>query len=197
MINVMLTGVGGQGTVLASKVLAQAAQDRGWPVRTAETIGMAQRGGSVVSHVRMGDQGEPVHSPLIARNSSDLIIAFEPAEGARVLPYLGPQGVLVSATTAVPAVTSTLSSKPYRGATVIRSLVSTFESAPERLVIVPDAAILKRVGNQKALNIVLLASAVSLGCIPLTIDDVREAVKVCVKPAYVDLNLRAIDEALA
>ena len=60
MINVLLCGVGGQGTVLAAKVLAQAAQSKGWQVRTAETIGMAQRGGSVTSHVRMGDGGEPV-----------------------------------------------------------------------------------------------------------------------------------------
>ena len=59
MRNVLLTGIGGQGTVLAAKLLAQAAQARGWQVRTAETIGMAQRGGSVVSHIRMGDGGEP------------------------------------------------------------------------------------------------------------------------------------------
>ena len=80
MLNVMLTGVGGQGTVLAAKVLAQAAQEKGWHVRTAETIGMAQRGGSVVSHVRMGNDGEEVFSPLppkgfrkIADTSGDLI----------------------------------------------------------------------------------------------------------------------------
>ena len=57
MKNVVLTGIGGQGTVLAAKILAQAAQARGWHVRTAETIGMAQRGGSVTSHVRMGNEG--------------------------------------------------------------------------------------------------------------------------------------------
>ena len=90
MLNIMLTGVGGQGTVLAAKVLAQAAQEKGWHVRTAETIGMAQRGGSVVSHVRMGNEGEEVHAPLIARGAADMVIAFEPAEGARVLPYLAP-----------------------------------------------------------------------------------------------------------
>ena len=66
MRNVLLSGVGGQGTVLAAKVLAQAAQDKGWQVRTAETIGMAQRGGNVVSHVRMGDAGEEVFAPLLA-----------------------------------------------------------------------------------------------------------------------------------
>ncbi len=92
MRNVLLTGVGGQGTVLAAKVLAQAAQDKGWQVRTAETIGMAQRGGNVVSHVRMGDAGEEVFAPLLAHGTADLVIAFEPAEAARVLPFLAPDG---------------------------------------------------------------------------------------------------------
>ena len=72
MRNVLLSGVGGQGTVLAAKVLAQAAQDKGWQVRTAETIGMAQRGGNVVSHVRMGDAGEEVFAPLLAEGTADL-----------------------------------------------------------------------------------------------------------------------------
>lgn len=193
MINVMLTGVGGQGTVLAAKVLAQAAQEKGWHVRTAETIGMAQRGGSVVSHVRMGDCGEEVHSPLIAKGAADLIVAFEPAEGARVLPYLSREGVLVTATTAIQPVTAALSANPYRGAHVIEQLSDAFEHAPDRLVIVPDAALLKRVGNRKALNTVLLASAVATGCLPLTFDDLRAAVQASVKPAFVDLNLRAVN----
>ena len=199
MINVMLTGVGGQGTVLAAKVLAQAAQDRGWAVRTAETIGMAQRGGSVVSHVRIANlPGEQVHSPLIARETADLIIAFEPGEGARVLPYLSDEGTLVTATTAIPAVTSALSGdEPYRGADVIRALAEAFANVPDRLVVVPDAAILKRVGSRKPLNTVMLASAISLGVIPLTIDDLYAAIEVSVKPKFVDLNLKAIDEALA
>ena len=195
MLNVMLTGVGGQGTVLAAKVLAQAAQEKGWHVRTAETIGMAQRGGSVVSHVRMGNGGEQVHAPLIALGSADVIVAFEPAEGARVLPYLSRDGVLVTATTAIQPVTAALSTDPYRGARVIRQLADQFESAPDRLVVVPDAALLKRVGNRKALNTVLLASALSTGRLPLTIDDLRAAVRTCVKPAFVELNLKAIDIA--
>ena len=65
MIDILLAGVGGQGTVLAAKVLAQAAQSKGWQVRTAETIGMAQRGGNVTSHVRMGSNGEAVYSCLL------------------------------------------------------------------------------------------------------------------------------------
>ena len=89
MLNILLTGVGGQGTVLAAKVLAQAALEKGWQVRTAETIGMAQRGGNVVSHVRIGNKGEQVHAPLVSRGTADLIIAFEPAEAARVLSLRG------------------------------------------------------------------------------------------------------------
>ena len=196
MINVMLTGVGGQGTVLAAKVLAQAAQDKGWHVRTAETIGMAQRGGSVVSHVRMGNEGEHVNAPLIAHGAADLIVAFEPAEGARVLPYLRPDGMLVTATTIIPPVTSALSNHPYSGARIIRQLAKVFTETPERFMVVPDLALLNQVGNRKALNTVLLASAIATGVLPLSIDDLRAAIRVCVKPSFVNLNLKAVDIAI-
>ncbi len=197
MLNIMLTGVGGQGTVLAAKVLAQAAQDKGWHVRTAETIGMAQRGGSVVSHVRMGSNGEMVHTPLLAKGTADIIIAFEPAEGARMLPYLSPDGVLVTATTAVQPVTAALSKDPYRGETVIDWLRCHFANEPNRLVVVDDAALLEQVGNRKALNTVLLAKALATGHIPLDLNDLRAAIEACVKPRFVDLNLCAIDIASA
>lgn len=197
MINVMLTGVGGQGTVLASKILAQAAQDKGWHVRTAETIGMAQRGGSVVSHVRMGNVGEEVHSPLIARGTADMIIAFEPGEGARMLPFLAPHGMVVTAATGIPAVSSALGQNPYKGAQAIVALSDAFAEAPERLVVVPDVALLKRVGNRKVLNTVLLASAIAADFLPLTLDDLYGAVEVCVKPEFVDLNLQAIDATVS
>jgi len=196
MLNVMLTGVGGQGTVLAAKVLAQAAQEKGWHVRTAETIGMAQRGGSVVSHVRMGNDGEEVFSPLIAEETADMIIAFEPAEGARVLPYLSTDGVLVTAETAIQPVTAALATNPYRGSDVIDRLYSMFEAGSNRLVVVPDEWVLAQLGNRKALNTVLLASAIATERLPLSIDDLRAAIKACVKPQFVDMNLEAIDIAV-
>ena len=77
MRNILLCGVGGQGTVLASKILAKSALERGETVHTAETIGMAQRGGSVVSHVRIG---EDCIAPLISRGQADVLLAFEAAE---------------------------------------------------------------------------------------------------------------------
>lgn len=94
MMNCLLAGVGGQGTVLASRLLAQAALEMGESARTAETIGMAQRGGCVVSHVRIG--GERT-GPLIPRGLADVLIGFEPGEAARCLAYLRPDGLLISA----------------------------------------------------------------------------------------------------
>ena len=196
MRNVLLTGVGGQGTVLAAKMLAQAAQAKGWQVRTAETIGMAQRGGSVVSHVRMGDGGEEVVAPLVARGTADVIVAFEPAEAARVLSYLAPDGVVVSATTSIQPITAALSPEPYRAEEVIAALSRELNGVPgasTRFVSVDDEVVLTQVGNRKALNTVLLASALKTGHLPLSLDDLRDAVRACVKPRFVDVNLSAID----
>lgn len=196
MRNVLLTGVGGQGTVLAAKVLAQAAQAKGWQVRTAETIGMAQRGGSVVSHVRMGDNGEEVIAPLVAKGTADMIIAFEPAEAARVLPYLAPDGVMVSATTSIQPITAALSTEPYLAEATIASLggrLNGSAEAPARFVLVDDEAVLSQVGNRKALNTVLLAFALKTGHLTLSLDDLRDAVRACVKSRFVELNLAAID----
>lgn len=193
MRNVMLAGVGGQGTVLAAKVLAQAAQDKGWQVRTAETIGMAQRGGNVVSHVRIGDEGEEVFAPLLAQGTADLIIAFEPAEAARVLPFLAPDGLLVTATTAIQPVTAALSDRPYRADDVVTRIEQAIEGSEQRFVAVDDAQLTDAVGSRKVLNSVLLASALKEGRIALDLDDLRRAIEECVKPRFVALNVAAID----
>ncbi len=194
MRNVLLVGVGGQGTVLAAKVLAQAAEDKGWQVRTAETIGMAQRGGSVVSHVRMGDDGEDVLSPLLSHGTADLIVAFEPAEAARVVPFLKPGGTMVTATTALQPVTAALSKNPYRAETVISRLEQQLAGS-STFIIVDDESLCAEVGSRKVLNTLLLATALATGCLPLDLDDLRRAINACVKPRFVALNLAAIDAA--
>ena len=110
--NCLLCGVGGQGVVLASKLIAYAAMEKGLNVRTSETIGMSQRGGSVVTHVRMG---ETVHSPMIPKGTADVIMAFEPAEAVRNLSYLKEDGVMVVDKKAVKPVTATLMQSNYDG----------------------------------------------------------------------------------
>lgn len=193
MINILLAGVGGQGTVLAAKVLAQAAQDKGWSVRTAETIGMAQRGGNVVSHVRMGNEGESVLSPLIAHKSADLIIAFEPGEAARVLPYLAPGGLLVSATSALQPVTAALSKEPYSAADMLEGIERALAQTSAELVCVDDAALCAEAKTRKVLNTILLSAALSCANVNLSLNDLRAAIQACVKPRFVDMNLAAID----
>lgn len=230
MINILLAGVGGQGTVLAAKVLAQAAQARGWQVRTAETIGMAQRGGNVTSHVRMGSEGEEVFSSLITPGTADMVIALEPGEAARALSYLAPGGVLVTATTAIQPVTAALAGQPYRAGDVVASLANALqvhapdEAAAEAVreaaqpgdapaidaaapgvggypvplfVPVDDGALVAALGlgSRKSLNMMLLAVAVAQNRIPLTLDEVKQAVEACVKPQFVAMNLEAIDHA--
>lgn len=189
MINVVLTGIGGQGTVLAAKILAQAAQNRGYHVRTAETIGMSQRGGSVVSHVRMGNDGEQVASPLVSNGQADILIAFEPGEAARVLPLLRKDGVLVTASRVVQPVTASLSKDLYEAAPVIEAL----QARSGRTVIVDEAPLLEEVGNPKALNIILLTVAMSCDALGLTQEEFRQAVSECLKPRFVEMNLKAID----
>jgi indolepyruvate ferredoxin oxidoreductase beta subunit len=93
--NLLIAGVGGQGTVLASKLIAAAAMKKGFNVRTTETIGMAQRGGCVTSHVRICESPDNIFSPLIPLGKADAIIAFEPAEAVRQLPYLSAQGSMI------------------------------------------------------------------------------------------------------
>ena len=189
MLNIMVTGVGGQGTVLAAKILARAFQEKGRHVRTAETIGMSQRGGSVVSHVRMADEGAKVHSPLIPRGCADCIIAFEPAEGLRALPYLKQGGLLVTASTAIQPVAAAISGQAY----TTESAIGLVRAYAPGAVIVDEAPLLDGIGSKKALNVVLLAAAQRAGALGISVAELKEAVAACVKPRFVDMNLSAVD----
>ena len=214
MINILLTGVGGQGTVLAAKVLAMTAAAKGWQVRTAETIGMAQRGGSVVSHVRIGNLGERVHAPLVTHGTANLIIAFEPGEAARCLDYLAPGGVVITATTTVEPVAASLASKPYTSQDILENIRLTFyndvasriatsvgsreaqrrPNAHRRLIAIDDMAVTDTLGkNRKVLNSVLLGAAVAKYCLPVTLDDLKGAILACVKPQFAQMNIDAIE----
>ena len=194
MLNIMITGVGGQGTVLAAKLLAQAAETRNWRVRPAETIGMAQRGGSVVSHVRLANQDEPrIDAPLIAHGEADLIIAFEPAEAVRCLGYLRPGGALVSATSSVQPVTAALSRDAYSSKPALEYLRQTVPNC----LLVDDTALIKQIGSPKALNVALLASAVAISDLGFTVEELRAAMHASVRSQFVALNDRAIDVAVA
>ena len=96
--NIMIVGVGGQGTLLASRIIGNLLTAKGYDVKVSEVHGMSQRGGSVVTYVRYGDK---VYSSLVEKGEADLIIAFEQLEAARWLPYLKPDGILITSTMGV------------------------------------------------------------------------------------------------
>lgn len=198
MINISLAGIGGQGSVLAAKILAETARSKGWQVRTAETTGMAQRGGNVMSHVRMGDEGEEVFSPLPAQVSDNLIIALEPGEGLRALSLLKPQGLLVTASSGVAPVVSSFKAAPYNPSDMIARL----QESGAHVVVVDDERLCSELGSRKVLNIVMLAKALlavndpmyqNALCGKITLEDMREILPLCVKERFVSLNLRALD----
>ena len=213
-MNCILAGVGGQGTVLASKLLAQAAMAKGQSVRTAETIGMAQRGGCVVSHVRIGDN---MHSPMIPLHGADLIIGFEPAEAVRCLPFLKNGGTVVVNSSAIRPVTSSLGNSSYHASDMLSFLQENVSS----LIIIDGAKICEECGSPKVLNVALLGAAfgsvhwsgeqelsrgLSLDEIgralddsgsaldesKLSLDEISDAIRARVSPTYVDMNLKAL-----
>ena len=184
--NCLLCGVGGQGVVLASKLIAYAAMEKGLNVRTSETIGMSQRGGSVVTHVRMG---ETVHSPMIPKGTADVIMAFEPAEAVRNLSYLKEDGVMVVDKKAVKPVTATLSQNKYDGQKELLYLQENVKN----LYIVDGSAICEEAGTSKVLNVVLLGVALGSGVLDIQLEEMKEEIKKHVKPQFVEMNIKALE----
>ena len=162
--NIILCGVGGQGTILASRLIATAAMDKNIPIKTAETIGMAQRGGSVFSHLRLG---EGTNSPLIGKGEVDLIIGFEPGETVRQLPFLKKGGAVVV-------------SSRYLKANV------------EHLTIVDADKAAEELGSAKVLNVVLLGAALRSGELGLDEQDLENAIREKVPEKFLELNKKAL-----
>lgn len=184
MTNILITGVGGQGTVLASKLIAGAALSAGVPVRTAETIGMAQRGGSVVSHVRIGGG----HSPLIPLGRADVIIAFEPGEAVRCLPYLKDGGAVISADCGVTPVSASLS-----GGYDVQQMISYLQKSVSRLHILSGDSVVRECGSIKALNVALLGAACTIGVPGLNGAELLSAIERTVPQKFIEMNRRAFE----
>jgi indolepyruvate ferredoxin oxidoreductase beta subunit len=185
-LNCVICGVGGQGNVLASRLIAHVLLSRNEHVKTAETIGMAQRGGSVASHVR---GGRP-QSPLVPKGHADVIIAFEPGEAVRCIDFLAPGGTVIVNTQPSQPPTAALQGIEYDG----KEALAYLRELPNAHIIEVDGAeICAQVDSAKVLNIVLLAAAVKSGALGMTREEIETAVRERVKPSYHALNMRAIE----
>lgn len=183
--SILLSGVGGQGTVLASRLIAAAAMARGEQARTAETIGMSQRGGCVVSHVRIG---QDIYSSLIPKGGADIIIGFEAGEAVRVYPYLKAAGTVIVNCRTIAPVTASLSDFEYRA----EDMLTYLEAHAGRVIVVDGDAIAEECGSNKVLNLALLGAAIATGELGISMEEMQQAVREKVKPAFYEMNIKAL-----
>ncbi|EOC99406.1 indolepyruvate oxidoreductase subunit beta [Caldisalinibacter kiritimatiensis] len=181
--NILLVGVGGQGIILASKILSKGLLDAGYDVKMSEVHGMAQRGGSVTTQVRYG---EKVYSPIIGKGQADIIVAFEKMEAMRWIDYLKPNGKLVINDYEIPSVPILVGKDEYP-----KDIIKELEHKLD-VIKLKAAEVAKEIGNIKTQNIVMLGCLVE--ALGLNEIDWEQKIKELVKGKYVDINIKAFNK---
>ena len=178
----MIVGVGGQGTLLASRILGNVVINEGYDVKVSEVHGMSQRGGSVVTYVKYG---ESVYSPIIGEGEADIVLAFELLEAYRALPYLKKGGKLVVNTQCIDPMPVITGAAKYP-----ENILQKLESKADTIAV--DALSLAReAGNIKAVNVVLIGNMAKRTDIPY--EKWVETIKTTVPPKFLDVNLKAFE----
>lgn len=181
--SVMIVGVGGQGTLLASRILGNVAMAEGFDVKMSEVHGMSQRGGSVVTYVKYGDK---VYSPIISEGEADIILSFEELEAYRWLSYLKDGGTLVVNTQQIDPMPVITGAAKYP-----ENIVEKLKAKADGIISVDALALANEAGNSKAVNVVLL------GLLAKNSDIEKEkwvqAVKETVPAKFLEVNLKAFE----
>ena len=183
--DILITGVGGQGIILASDIIGEAAIAAGYDVKKTDTLGMAQRGGSVVSHVRIA---EKVFSPLIKKGEVDILLAFEKLEAARWAHYLKPGGTAIVNNHALPPLSVSFGTDRYPAD---EEVLSILKSRTDHIYLVEGTKQVAALGNVRTLNIFML------GCIsrllPLTVEAWKKEITLHLPVKIQPINLDAFD----
>lgn len=180
--NIMIVGVGGQGTLLASRILGNTVINEGYDVKVSEVHGMSQRGGSVVTYVKYG---EKVYSPIIDRGEADIILAFEMLEAYRALPYLKKGGKMIVNAQSIDPMPVIIGAMEYP-----ENIKEKLEDKID-LLTVDALKCAKEAGNAKAVNVVLIGVMAKLTDIPY--ENWVETIKTTVPPKFLDVNLKAFE----
>jgi indolepyruvate ferredoxin oxidoreductase, beta subunit len=187
--NIVITGVGGQGNVMASRVLSNMLVRRGYRITIGETFGMSQRGGAVMSHIRVSEDTQ--WSPQIPRGKADMVVALEPVEAIRVLMTYGNPDVKVLINTRpiypVGVITGELS---YPSLKEIRSTVESL-SANAWFLDATDEAV--KLGNPILGNIIMIGAATAVGALPVDREDFQDVIARTLPPDKLSVNLQAFD----
>ena len=182
----IIVAVGGQGNLLASKVLGEAALLAEVPVRMSEIHGMAQRGGVVESAVVFGD----ADSTIISDGEADVLLGFEPSETLRALNKCNANTVVITNTAPLPPFTVAIGKGTYPD---LKELQKLIRSKTAKLIAFDAQALAKKAGNIMSLNMVLLGSLVQTGIMPVSAEQVKEAIRTSTKKAFVDINVKAFE----
>lgn len=183
--NIMICGVGGQGSLLASRILGQVAVSQGWDTKVSEVHGMSQRGGSVVTYVRYSDDGE-VSSPVICKGEADVLISFEMLETLRWLPYLKSDGKIVTSTQRINPMPVIAGVTEYP-----EDILKKVRDTGIETISCDAIGIARDLGNEKVANVVLIGLYSKHSGFKKEI--FLEAVKECVPERFLEMNLKAFE----
>ena len=179
--NMMIVGVGGQGSLLASKLLGHLLMKQGYDVKVSEVHGMSQRGGSVVTYVRWGDK---VYSPIVDKGEADYIVSFELLEAARYLEYLRKDGLIVTSTQQIDPMPVVTGAAEYP-----EGLVEKIRALGIRLDAFDALTLAEEAGSSKAANIVLMGRLSHYFDFDETVW--QEAMEACIAPRFLEMNRKA------
>lgn len=182
-INILIVGVGGQGTLLASRVLGAFAMGRGLDCKLSEVHGMAQRGGSVVTHVKISDK---VYSPIIAEGDADIILAFEELEAMRAKHYLKKDGLIIINNQQIYPMPVITGAMKYP-----ENIIDKLQSEGIRIEVIPALDIAFKVGNVKTANTVMIGRLARL--MNVSIDEMKQVVSQVVPNKFLDVNILALE----
>ncbi|MEA1975238.1 MAG: indolepyruvate oxidoreductase subunit beta [Bacillota bacterium] len=180
--NILIVGVGGQGSILASNILSMGLIEAGFDVKMAEIHGMSQRGGSVSSQVRYG---EKVFSPIIIKGEADIIVAFELMEALRWLEYLKPDGKIIVNDYKIPPISIT-----SKGIEYPKNIMKELESKVE-VYLIDGYKYANKLGNAKVMNIIMLGALLKF--LDLEEIDFNEIIESAVKEKFIDVNIEALN----
>jgi indolepyruvate ferredoxin oxidoreductase beta subunit len=188
--NLIICGVGGQGNLLASEIVATAAVKAGYKSRVGETFGAAQRGGPVASYIRIGSD---IYGPIVNPGSVSLIVAFEPMEALRnALRFLEPGGMVVMNSRPIIPLAVSMGKDKYPS---VDEIVQMIKKTGAKDVVAFDAvAIAEKMGNPIVMNVVMVGALAGSGLLPFSADLIREAIRERIPSALLELNMKAFDE---
>lgn len=180
-MNILIAGVGGQGTLLASRILGYVAQEKGYDVKVSEVHGMSQRGGSVVTYVKYG---ESIASPIIEEGEADMILAFEVLEAYRYLPYLKPEGKLLYNTQCMDPMPVITGKMAYP-----ENIEEKMQNMGVDLTAIDALSLAREAGSEKAVNVVLIGALAAHTDIPEA--EWLSAISHTVPPKFLEINKKA------